>query len=144
MSSNATPLFNTQGVYSFQTLSPAILGARLENAKCEAELTYDACMAMGFNVGSTYRTIYPSLPNGTPDIPKLLRYYLFTTQAKTDGSAAAGRVIICEQWVDTSTIELIEFVNFTIRFERQKPSDIQRISSILRGAGYTGFQIQER
>ena len=133
----SAPLFATNGTYNFETRSPAILGARLEKARCEAELSYSACVAMGFNVGATYRNIYPSLPAGTPDTPTLLRYYLFTTQA-------GGKVIICEQWVDRPTIQLVDYIDFDINFTRVAPEDVTRITAMLRSAGYTTFVTREK
>lgn len=130
-------LFATNGVYSFETRSPAILGSRLEKVRCEAELSYDACIALGYNVGASYRSNYPALPQGTPDTPRLLRYYLFTTQA-------GGKVVICEQWVDRNTITLVSHVDFDISFTRVAPEDVGRITAMLRSAGYTTFTVREK
>lgn len=134
---NQTPIFRTNAIYSFETLAPAILGGKIENARCEGEISYQTAVAMGSNIGSMYRSIYPALPQGTPDIPKMLRYYMFTTQT-------ASRLVLCEQWVDKSTINLIEFINAQISFQRLSPADLSLISLLLKGAGFSNFSIVQQ
>lgn len=133
---NQTPIFRTNAVYTFETLAPAILGVKIENARCEGEVSYQSAVVMGANVGTLYRTIYPSLPQGTPDIPLMLRYYMFTTQTNS-------RIVICEQWVDVATITLVEFIRANFLFQRLSPADLVHISLLLKGAGFTDFSIEQ-
>ena len=123
-------LFEPNGVYTFETLAPAILGTKIERATCEGGMNYDLAMASGYdNVGEKYRQIYPMLPAGTPDIPKALTYYSFLTNA-------GGRVLICEQWVSKDTIELISFLNIQIELKRKTPAELTRLQQVIRGAGF--------
>lgn len=123
-------LFQPGATYTFETLAPAILGSKIERAVCEGVFTYRMALISGFpGVGDRYRQIYPTLPAGTPDIPESLRYYVFSANS-------GGRVIVCEQWVNEDTVELIDYIDIAIRLTRKSPSDAARISQLLRGAGY--------
>lgn len=126
---SSTKLFETNATYSFETLAPAILGAKHKNAMCTGELSYGTAVRAGYNVGALYRDIYVHLPVGTPDTPKLLRYYEFKTEA-------GGDLIVCEQWVDSSTIEKLEHLDVTMEFNRISPSDLKQITDLLRASGY--------
>lgn len=129
MSSANTPLFQTGAVYSFETLAPAILSAKLERVRCEGNITYQRAVASGHNVGDTYRDVYRSLPAGTPDTPQTLRYYLFTTQSGME-------VPMCEQWINLNTIELIEYINIFVTIANRSPGDLAKLAQLLRGGGF--------
>lgn len=127
-------LFTTGLHYNFETLAPAILGLRYENVLCEGEISYHLAITLGFNVQEQYRMIYPALPKGTIDDPKHLRYYIFK-------GASHSQVLMCEQWINTSTIQTTDYLNCRIDIEKVQASDLQRLRDILAGSGYDKFHI---
>lgn len=128
-------LFKIGAVYSFETFSPPILGEVHSRVTCDGAVSYKLALSKGHPVGTLYRSVYPTLPLGTPDIPELLKYYLFTTPT---GSS----IVMCEQWIKPETITEVSFVNFSVMFERAEPATIDTVSKLLRGAGLTDFEIQ--
>lgn len=133
-SASSLELFKNKATYSFETYSGPILGELHERALSEGGVSYDIAIALGFPIGRQYRDVYPALPAGTPDIPELLTYYIFQT-------ATGSRICMCEQWIKKDTIQLLEFVDYSLVFQRSKPSQIEEVSKLLRGAGITNFQI---
>lgn len=125
--------FNVQSTYSFDTLAPAILGARFNRAVMLGELSFELAVKDA-NVLLHYRQIYPSLPPGTPDNPKLAKYFVFRTES-------GPLVTLCEQWIDLASVVLVEGINFTVNFTQGLPSDVNNIRDLLSAAGYNNFTI---
>lgn len=123
--------FSVQSTYTFDTLAPAILGGRFTRAVMLGELSYELAMGRE-NVLMQYRQIYPSLPVGTPDTPKLARYYVFRTES-------GEMVVLCDQWIDLTSVVLVEGVNFSFHFVQGLPADVYAIRDLLTAAGYNNF-----
>lgn len=125
--------FRVQKTYNFDTLAPAILGARFKNAVLLGEISYDLASS-NENIALKYRQIYPVLPQGTSDDPKVQRYFTFRTESK-------ALVTLCDQWIDMDTVEEVTGINFNVAFTQASPEDLNRVRDILLAAGYTNFKI---
>lgn len=132
----STPnVFQIKKVYNFSTLAPGILPLNYKNATMVAELSYEVALStMGMTV-ARYRQILPALPNGTPDTPELARYYMFKTQT-------GETEILCEQWINLSSVTEVSAVNFSVVFEQANITDVEAVRSLLTAAGYSNFVIR--
>jgi hypothetical protein len=127
--------FHVGKVYSFNTAAPSLLGASIKNAKMLGKFDYSTAL-MFDNIDLKYRTIYPLLPTGTPDDPNTAVYYRFLSES-------GEKIIICHQWVVDSTVEIIEHINFTVRFVDTSTGDIKRVRDALNALGYTNYTIKQ-
>ena len=123
--------FEINNTYSFQTLAPAILGGRFVRAVYSGKLSYQHAAMMQPNLLERYRRIYPSLPTGTADAAKSCSYHIFTTQA-------GDTSVLCEQWIDFESVEVIEGIDAVVRLQGLSTQDPQHIRNLLNEAGYTG------
>jgi hypothetical protein len=121
--------------FRFNTRAPALLGAIINNAKLLAMLDYDTAKAYE-NIDLKYRKIYPLLPNGTPDSPESCIYYRFKSES-------GENIIIADQWIENSTIEIIEHINFQVTFTDCAILDISRVRDAINALGYTNFVIKQ-
>jgi hypothetical protein len=121
--------------YTFNTVAPSILGTSIKNAKLVAVLDYQTALSFD-NIDLKYRSIYPLLPANTQDTPELNIYYRFQTES-------GEKIIMADIWIQESTIETIEHVNFQILFTQASMKDIPRIKDALNAMGYLNFQIKK-
>lgn len=134
MASTPSP-FQLKKTYNFSTLAPGVLPLNYKNALMVAELSYEVALsAMGMTT-ARYRQIFPALPPGTPDTPELARYFMFKTQS-------GQTEILCEQWINLSTIQEVTGINFSIVFEQADITTPEEVRSLLAAAGYTNFVIK--
>ena len=130
----SSELFKQGGSYTFETYAGPILGAVHERVIYEGFVSYKIALSMGYQVGTLYRNVYPSLPAGTPDIPELEKYHIFM-------SPTGSRFPLCDQWIKKDTVKEVALVNFSVVFERADVSLIDTVSKLLSGAGITDFQV---
>lgn len=121
--------------YRFNTKAPALLGAIINNAKLLAMLDYDTAKSYE-NIDLKYRKIYPLLPNGTPDNPESCIYYNFRSES-------GEKIIVADQWIEFSTLEIIEHINFQVTFTDAAIVDISRVRDALNALGYTNYVIKQ-
>lgn len=121
--------------YSFNTKAPAILGSTIQNAKLLSIMDYSTAITYD-NIDLKYRTIHPLLPLGTPDQPDNCMYYRFLSES-------SEKIVLADQWIEESTIELIEHVNLKATFNQVSIQDISRIRDLILAAGYTAFTIEQ-
>ena len=120
-------------VYTFSTLAPAILGAVIKNAKLISIVDYSSALKYD-NIVTKYRTIYPVLPNGTPDSPEDCEYYIFKTES-------GDSVVFANQWIDENTVELIQHVGIKVNISNGSLTDVNRIRDALNALGVEDFTI---
>jgi hypothetical protein len=121
--------------YNFNTMAPSILGASIKNAKLLAILDYSTAITYD-NIDLRYRTIYPVLPNGTPDNPELSIYYRFLSEA-------GEKIILADIWIQESTVEIVEHIRFQVAFTEASLEDIKRVKDAINALGYTNFTITQ-
>lgn len=121
-------------VYTFNTQSPAFLGAIIERAKLKS--ITDADNARKFApIDQLHAQIYPSLPAGTPNDPNAAIYYVFEGQNKST-------VVLAEHWINEPSIELIEHIEIGVTVTRASISDVEKIRIALSAAGIQDFTIK--
>jgi len=122
-------------VYTFNTLSPSILGVSFINVKLIGIMDYTSALQIE-NVNVKYRAIYPTLPSGTINDPSVNLYYHFQTQS-------GEKILLAEQWVDLPTVVLITTVDFKITLTTATVQDMNTIRDVLNGMGYSNFVIEQ-
>lgn len=128
--------FKILGTYIFEVIAPAVLGgSEFTNVKLSGIVSYEDAKRIT-NIDLKYRQVYPALPPGTPDTPRLQTYYVFTTQA-------GERIVMCDQWILKDTIRLVSLVNFNIEFTEQTVETVEQVRKLLVSAGYTSFSIRQ-
>lgn len=120
--------------YRFNTKAPALLGAIINNAQLQAIMDYHT--ALGFeNIELKFRKIYPLLPNGTPDAPESCVYYRFKSES-------GAYIVLADQWIEESTVEIIEHINFQVTVTNCAIEDIARVRDVMNAMGYT-YEIKQ-
>ena len=121
-------------VYNLYTKAPGILGGRLENASLGAIMTYDYARTMD-NIDLLYRQVYPTLPAGTPDNVRSCTYYVFKLPS-------GGTKVLADQWIDMSSVELVDGIEYTVTFRNKSISHASRLRDILNSMGETDYVIR--
>lgn len=121
--------------YTFNTLAPAILGTQLVNAKLLSMMDYSTAISYD-NIDLKFRKIFPALPRGTPDQPESCVYYRFLSES-------GEKVILADQWIDLTTVEVIEHINFQVNFTNASMIDISRVRDALNALGYQNYVLKQ-
>ncbi len=122
-------------VFTFNTLAPAILGTEIKNAKLMGIMDYS--MALTYDtIDLKFRQIYPNLPLGTPDDATVCTYYRFQSES-------GEKIILADQWIDMTTLQLIEHVNLQVTFTNASLSDIPKIRDSLNALGLMNYVIKQ-
>ncbi len=122
-------------VYTFNTLAPALLGISIKNAKLIGIVDYNTALTYD-SVNLRYRAIYPLLPAGTPDQPEACIYYRFQSES-------GEKIVLADQWIDSTTVEVIEHITIQATFTNVSVSDISRIRDALNALGYTSYSLKQ-
>lgn len=127
--------FKIGKTYTFNSLAPALLQAVFSNAKMLGSMDYESARSFA-NIDLLYRSIYPLLPQGTPDQVEACEYYRFLTES-------GEKVVLADQWIDSNSVEVIEHINFQVLFSQASISDISRVRDVLNSLGYTNYEIKQ-
>lgn len=125
--------FEIGKIYSFNTMAPSVLGVRVTNATLEGIVDYRQACTM-VNVDLLQRQVYPMLPHGTPNNTQKYIYYVFRTE---NGS----RQVLASQWIEESTIQVVENITITITVPNASLSDVSRIQNAMNVMGFRGYTI---
>lgn len=129
-----TPLFELNKVYTFNTLSPVFLGSRMERVKATI-VGCSARVARKFaSIDHMWRSIYPSLPPGTVNDVERAVFYIFEGQNGSD-------VVLCDKWIDGSSIQVVEHIQITVSFPTAKMGDADIVRNALNAAGLKDYAI---
>ena len=125
--------FELDGVYNFNTLAPAILGADFKRATVLAILNYT--VASGYiNIESNHVNIYPYLPVGTVKDPKTYQYLLIKTQT-------GENTVLALPWINLDTVTRVTTQTISITINDVNVDDTVKIRDTLILMGYTDFAI---
>lgn len=125
--------FELNNTYTFNTLAPAILGSIIKNATILGILDYTT--ASNYITPETMHVnIYPYLPVGVPSNPKKYTYILFRGES-------GNKIVLALQWIDISSITLVEFQTLKITIEETVSNDVEKIRETLLLNGFTKFSI---
>lgn len=83
--------------YNFSLYANSVLGHSYRNARLTSILDYNTALKFG-NVELIHRQVFPYLPPGSPSDNTKYTYYVFDHNGNT--------IIIAEEWIVTSSIEL--------------------------------------
>lgn len=121
-------------VYTFVTKAPSLLGASVINARLIG-VTVAENARKAHNVDLQYRKIFPLLPPGTPDNIDACIFYEFIGQS-------GERTIYADQWIDMTSVEVVEHIKITINVLNANMNDVSRIRDSLNALGYMSFSIE--
>lgn len=127
--------FQLNKTYTFSTTAPALLGTMVKNAKLTSIMDYESARKYD-EIDLKYRNIYPLLPVGTPDQVRSCVFYKFKAE---NGST----VVLADQWINESSVELIEAINIRINVTDISIEDITRIRDTLLSLGYQNISIMQ-
>ena len=125
--------FAIDGVYTFNTLAPAILGASFNNVTVLAILNYKVASNY-INIEANHVNIYPYLPVGTVNDPKTYQYILIRTQTGEE-------TVLALPWINTDTVEQINNQVVTVTVNNATVADTVKIRDSLILLGYSEFSI---
>lgn len=118
--------------YTFTTLAPTKLSAKITNAYLLGTSTFAVASRLQNNVAQMYRQIYPSLPVGTPDAMTNVLWHQFKME---DG----GEQFFCDQWIDHDSLVLCDYKKVIITFQSLSTSQVELLIRQIRATGITGF-----
>ena len=124
---------NIGKVYTFNTLSPAFLGATLQRLRLKSIADLDTARTVA-PIDQLHAQIYPTLPEGSPKDPASYTYYIFEAVNKST-------VVLADAWIDTNTVELIQSVDISVRLVRASLEDVEKVRVALNAAGLKDFTI---
>lgn len=125
--------FQIDKVYTFNTNSPALLGAQITRATLKGIIDYNiACTFI--NVDLEHRKIYPTLPLGTVNDPKKFTYLLFKTESGETN-------VYAYEWIDDSSIVIVDTTTIVVTIPGVSNQDANRIRDALNLIGLTNFTI---
>lgn len=125
--------FQLNKVYTFVTRAPSVLGATIKNAKLVGIMVADTARKTS-NIDLHYRKIFPLLPPGTPDDVNSCVYYEFVGES-------GERFIYADQWIDMSSVEIVDHIKITATITNASLNDVSRIRDALNAMGYRAFTI---
>lgn len=121
-------------VYTFVTKAPSLLGASVINARLVG-VTVAENARKTHNVDLQYRKIFPLLPAGTPDNIDACIFYEFIGQS-------GERTIYADQWIDMTSVQVVEHIKITLNVLDANLSDVNRIRDAMNALGYRSFAIE--
>lgn len=125
--------FELDGVYNFNTLAPAILGADFKRVTVLAILNYTVATNY-INIESNHVNIYPYLPVGTVNDPKTYQYLLIRTQT-------GENTVLALPWINISTVVKVTSKVISITVNDANVDDSVKIRDSLILLGYSDFSI---
>ena len=126
--------FTLNSTFSFETLAPALLGAKIKNAKLISILGYTKAVQF-FNPNAQHANIYPNLPAG---VSKDLTKYTFYEFETENGELK----YLAKEWINLNTVELVSGTTTRITIYNTSINDQQKIREYLLSAGHSSFNIE--
>lgn len=120
---------------TFDTYSPALLGARFTNVKVEGIVTYNIAELQAPNRDIMHSDIYSELPQGTPIDARDLKY-LIVYDSKTE-----TRRVFALNWIKENTITIAENRSITIRINQTNGVSEEAILENLLFLGVSNVEI---
>lgn len=127
--------FQFNKAYSFNTLAPVILGARMENLTYTGTVGYEVACTFD-NIMQKHRSVYPELPVGTLDQPSKYAYHLFKSKRTNES------IILADCWIDATSIIEFNKLNLSATIANITNDDVEKIRGLLFLNGYREFTLQ--
>ncbi len=119
--------------YSFETRAPAILGAKIKNAKLVSILDYSTAVKT-YSVNSQHANIYRHLPMGTVRDPSKYTYYVFET-------VNGERKCFADVWINDTSVTVVTADTLVVTVYNTNNDDRERLRTLLLSAGFDQFSI---
>lgn len=126
-------MLNLLTTYSFETRAPAILGAKIKNAKLVSILDYNTAVKT-YNVNSQHANIYRHLPIGTVRNPEKYTYYVFETVNNE-------RKCFADAWINLDSVEIVQADTTLVTVYNTNSEDRERLRNLLLSGGFNQFSI---
>lgn len=120
-------------VYSFSTLSPAFLDARISNAKLVAQCDLSTARTI-VPIDQLIAKVRPSLPAGVSYNPATELYLVFETENKS-------RIVLGSQWIDESSIVEVVQSSYSIKVYTNDPAFEAKAIAAFQAIGPVEFSI---
>lgn len=127
-------LFEVGKTYNFETHVPTLLGAGYRGVTVVAIMDYGTAIKER-DVTALHRTLYGSLPSGTPDDPAATNYLRLKM-------TTGDYIIMGYSWIKEDTIAMVESGQVSVQIFDTNPDDVTRIRDILVLAGFNSLNIE--
>lgn len=124
---------NLLTTYTFETRAPAILGAKIKNAKLVSIIDYHSAVKT-YNINNQHANIYRHLPAGTIRNPEKYIYYVFETINNE-------RKCFADVWINMDSVQEMLSETLTITVYSTANGDAERLRNLLLAAGFNQFNI---
>lgn len=127
--------FTIGGIYTFDTIAPALLGTTIKNARLMALFDYEVAVQFD-NIDVRHAAIRPLLPAGSAfDNPKAFSYlYLI--------SETGSRIILAYPWIKEDTIAKTTNQSVVINVIGATANDAIKIRQMLALSGFHAVNIE--
>jgi hypothetical protein len=123
-------------IYDFETYAPSVLGTSFKRVEILGYFPFETAVMLQGDIQPVHAEVVSSgnLPAGFPNDPRQYNYYRVK---KIDGSIT----LIGEPWIDPTSIVEIQVSAAAILVPNVSTSDLARITTMLKQAGFIDFQI---
>lgn len=127
--------FTVGGIYTFDTVAPALLGTTIKNAKLLGLFDYQIAITFD-NVEVRHASIRPLLPAGSAfDNPKAFSYLYLLTES-------GSRIVLAYPWIKEDTIAKTTNQSVVVSINGATANDAVKIRQMLALSGYHSVNIE--
>lgn len=127
--------FTIGGIYTFDTVAPALLGTTIKNARLLALLDYEVAVQFD-NIDVRHAAVRPLLPAGSAfDNPKAFSYLYLISETGT-------RIVLAYPWIKEETISKTTNQSVVITVNDATANDAIRIRQMLALSGYHSVSLE--
>ena len=127
--------FTVGGIYTFDTVAPALLGTTIKNAKLLGLFDYQIAITFD-NVEVRHGSIRPLLPAGSAfDNPKAFSYLYLLTES-------GSRIVLAYPWIKEDTITKTTNQSVVVSINGATANDAVKIRQMLALSGYHSVNIE--
>lgn len=130
------PAMDTKKIYDFETYAPNVLGTSFKRVEILGYFAFETAVMLQGDIQPVHAAVVSSgnLPVGFPNDPRQYNYYRIK---KADGSIT----VIGEPWIDPTSIVEVQVSDAVITMSQVSTSDLARITTMFKQAGFVNFQI---
>lgn len=126
--------FTLNSAFSFETLAPSLLTAKIKNATLTAIMNYQKA-TQHFNPNAVHANVYPNLPAGVSRDLTKYTYFEFETEN-------GERLYLAKEWINMNTVVLVTGTTTRITIYNTNINDTQKLQNYLKAAGYDSFSVE--
>ncbi len=126
--------FETNLVYSFDIYPRVYFDTNFNNVTVLGTVGYELA-AKYADIYALHAQVYPTLPSGTPNDPRVFDYIMIRT-------ATGSTTVLAKPWIKEDTIELIEAKTIVVTIDNVSASDVSKVRNALVQNGYNQLDIK--